>query len=619
MADPIAPAAPPMDSSAVNNIASTTPAPQTQYPGVAGGAMGGVMPAYAQSVPAPPTSSTAGPVGASSAPGKVVGGIKPSSPDNAPAPAMTPEATRALMMGGGMGALMDAMNPPMPGGPSKDKPGHLFRTILSAALVGAAAGAGHGWAGAGEGMKAQVAAQQRQQEAKQQQFKNQMEQKKDAREQDASDQAKIHSNAQIAVWNVEKMKALNEIHGQSYTQHRDFVKTAEPVVVGYKALGNDPLAENVSETEHNQWLKEHPGDTTFDWEPVGVVPYIVKNPDGTDGVDYQTVWNKYDKTKAMAITPDLLKRMKDSGAIDSYPEGSIERSLKPDAKGNNTLPYDAFVSLMTKTQTMENMKYQKQLQEDALTKNQKEFAKLDAEEHEAKLRSQSATGEIELHNMQIKQAKNEMSGGKKLAEAEGDWEAAKLTPDEIYSLQPKVEKDIADARAVLSSKELLEALKDPNQNSAEYKQAVSRANDAFEKLGEAQSHSLLYRKISSDPVVAAVIKRTRDSKASPAELEKALAADPNMTDVQKEAVRLGCSLPTMRSRSLTSPAHKPSATPAPAPKAEPQPTKEEEDNTPEFDANGKPLMTNWQIIGRNWNKMTTPTKRENTVVPPQLP
>ena len=498
MEDPIAP---PLDSGAVNNIAATSPAP----PAAAGG-MGGAP--GSQPVPVSTAADNTSSLlrsGMGAPPQQSVSNSATTNAANNIAPPVSPEAQRAqhwAAIGAGYDTMQKATDP------NQSQPGSIWRTILSAALVGAAAGAGHGWKGAGEGAKAWTATQDRQQKLRQQAFENErqnkkdaLEQNKDKREQGVFDQKKIMDNAQLGLWNIQKLQHLNDLHGKSYAEHKGMVADAAPIIAGYKAMGNNPSAQNIPETEHQKWLQEHPGDSTADWQPAGVVSYTVKDPDGQERLDYQTVWNKYDKTKDMVIVPDLLKRMKDSGALDSYPEGSVERALKPGENGQ-TLPYNAFVSLMNQTQTLENEKFAKQTRDDLLSKNQKELAKIEEETKAARLHQQSAQGEITLHSMAIDQAKNETSGGLKLAKAGNDWEKADLTPAEIYALQPKVEKDIAAARALLGNRELIEAVKDKNYPG--YAEAQKQVADAFERLHDAQSHSILFRtgKPTSAPAVA---------------------------------------------------------------------------------------------------------------------
>jgi len=447
----------------------------------------------------------------------------------------------------------DPTNPNSPPVPRSvpNKPGQLFRSILAGAMMGAAAStdskSGAEAFSKGFGAERQDLAQQKALQAKQaqQQWQNQLSAKREQREEDTAKQEKLKTDAQIGMWNIEKLKYLNELHGKSYTDHRQMVKDASPIVEGYKALGNDPTAQNVPETEHTKWLQEHPGDSTVDWEPVDVIPYAVKNPDGTDGIDYQTVWNKYSKTKDMIITPDLMKRMKDSGVLDSYPEGALDKTLKTDTKtGQKSLPYDQFVGLMTKVQNAETDKYNRQVKTDALAKNQKELKELDARINQANAAARASGDESALRRLEADQIKSANSAQAKLAKAGGDWEKAGLTPAEIVAVQPKVEKDIADARAVLNDRDLVAIIKDADKNSPEYKQAVSTWTDARKKLDDAESHSVFHRFGSSsgsdDPAVSTAISRLKGLPAD--QVETTLSAYP-ITPEQKSAIRKGLNIP----------------------------------------------------------------------------
>lgn len=114
-------------------------------------------PDAAQSVSQIPSSSQTAAVGAPSGMG---GGGSPRQ-FNAPPQTIIPSPEHQLgaAMQQTAGAVQHVANSI---GSDTAKPGSIWRTILSAALVGAAAGAGHGWKGMGEGAKAEQAVMDRQ-------------------------------------------------------------------------------------------------------------------------------------------------------------------------------------------------------------------------------------------------------------------------------------------------------------------------------------------------------------------------------------------------------------------------------------------------------------------------
>lgn len=236
MADPIAP---PLDSSAVNNIVATNPVPPP-----ANGMGGGTPPPPPpdQATPAAPSAATSGMGGSAALPPRNFN--SPQTTVSQPS-TLSPEHQRLFAMGAGFDAVNQATDP------AKSKPGSIWRTILSAALVGAAAGAGHGWKGMGEGAKAQEAVMDRQQKLKQQQVENDRQKKQDtlaqtkeAREKSEADKRNMYMDAQIATSQATTAHLRHEDDFHDQETHDARNKASQVLVNSFtdpKVGGRDPV------------------------------------------------------------------------------------------------------------------------------------------------------------------------------------------------------------------------------------------------------------------------------------------------------------------------------------------------------------------------------------------
>ena len=391
----------------------------------------------------------------------------------------------------------DPNNPNSPPAPYQvpNKPGNLFRSILAGAILGAGAGtansehnAGSGWGAAGAGARAVQQNQQQQdllkQQQAQQQWQNQLKQNQENREE-------TQSKAQIAMWNLQKLKALQDIQGEGWDKHQQYVDKAAPIVAGYQAAGLKPIPgkEHVSETAHLTWLNDpaHKGDTTVDWEPVGVVPYTV-DVNGEKVVSYQTVWNAYNKTDSIPVTPGLLDRWAASGMAS--PE-VLNRYVKTASDGTKTLKYDDFVTLNSKAMALEQTK---QAADDRAAANKERDLKLQLAQLQITHENKAIGNEDRAARAaQLKSQNDEWtrSAKKKLLANGSDWTPADpskpgdakihLTPDEIIAMQPDIISQLNGINSELRSDSPLVKAMDDSSDPAAQKEAKTTISGLVQK------------------------------------------------------------------------------------------------------------------------------------------
>src|SRR5882762_4096174 len=171
---------------------------------------------------------------------------------------------------------------------SQNTPGQFFKNIVAAALVGGAAGAdnansrtaGSGLASAMKGGTAVIDRdkqldQERVQRA-QQEFQNEQHAAENQRQEaEAQRQAQgfqsqeLLRKAQIAQSNVETLRLNTLIHGEDFKQHQDMAAAGQQHFADYKEAGLKPIAQDISESDMHDFVKNRPGASTLDWEPTG--------------------------------------------------------------------------------------------------------------------------------------------------------------------------------------------------------------------------------------------------------------------------------------------------------------------------------------------------------------
>lgn len=469
--------------------------------------------------------------------------------DAPPPPAPTAQQANqahASMIGHGFKALLSSMGgtttqyQQTPDGPQpvqvKNSGGDFFRNILAGALTGAAAGgadhSGGFWGGASRGAGAENAGLQQQQQMRQkqaqQQFQNKQAADKASQESTAADTENTLRKAETQIYNLNKLKMLQDIHMGSYNDHTALVNNAKPIVSSYNASGLNPVREGVSETEHEQWIKDHPGDSSLDWQPVGVTNYVDKD----NNVGYQTVWDAYDPQGKIKVAPAVIKDWTDSGLLGHRPD--LAKALKPDVNGDVTLPYQGLIRLQQQSDSLKSMTKTKQ-DNDYSVKQQKATLEHLAAEAVSERASANASGsEAALRTYELSQQKAATAAQTNLAKK--GWEG--LSPTDKVALQPQVQKDINDIRDDLKDPLLKQQLTSNDPDVV--KEAQARATDLHQRLDEAQRRSIFVPPSAAgsatDPRVAATVSALKGK--TPEEVNAALSTAP-IPESSKQAILAG--------------------------------------------------------------------------------
>lgn len=226
-------------------------------------------------------------------------------------------------------------------------PGHLFKSILAAALLGGAAGANgnpnQGFAGGvvrggaaeiGEGQKQDLLKRQQ----AQQQFQNQQKAAQEQREAGAAVTEDQLRKAQIAHANIETANTNQIMQGRDFAFHSEVADRGKQHFSDYKAAGLEPVAKDVSESDMTAMFKNRPGASSLDWEATGT-----KISYGADGTPhYQSTYTAYDPKAQVPISKGTIDQFKADGFDKYYPE--LFDILKP----GKSLDYNQYIELKRK-------------------------------------------------------------------------------------------------------------------------------------------------------------------------------------------------------------------------------------------------------------------------------
>lgn len=264
-----------------------------------------------------------------------------------------------------------------------NKPGNLFRSILAGAILGAGAGsansqndAGSGWSAAGRGA---AAVQQNQQQQQKQRADEAQKQWENQRQANQDSQEEMLRKAQIAQANIETLRVNKELQGMDYTQHQQSATSGKASVQPYVDAGIEPTASDLTESQMQQYLKDHPGATSLDWEPVDVKTVINKDTQGNDVPSYEMVYSAFDPKGRVTVPQSTYDQWKKDGVFDRYPEyGTVLANGKTlDAKTYVQVKRDA-----EKVQA-DNLAKQNKNQETVLKQTQIDAAKAEIKERQA--------------------------------------------------------------------------------------------------------------------------------------------------------------------------------------------------------------------------------------------
>jgi hypothetical protein len=265
----------------------------------------------------------------------------------------------------------------------ENKPGQLFRSILAGAILGAGAGtsnaehsAGSGWNAAGQGAAAAYKGQQQQQQQRaaqaQKQFENQRQVSQD-------NQEELVRKAQIAEANAQTLRINKEVQGMDYDQHQKAAVFGKASVKPYEDAGISPVASGLTESQMNQYLQDHPGSTSYDWEPVDVKTVLAKDANGNEVPSYEMVYSAYDPKGRVTIPESTVAEWKKAGVFDRYPEYATVLA------NNKNLPASTYIQVKRDAEKVvaDNMAKQKQNQTDQLDQLKIDEAKAMIAEHRA--------------------------------------------------------------------------------------------------------------------------------------------------------------------------------------------------------------------------------------------
>jgi hypothetical protein len=434
--------------------------------------------------------------------------------------------------------------------PEKNKPGSIWRTILSAALVGAAAGSGHGWKGAGEGMKAEQAVMARQQEQKQQNFENErqkqkdaLEQTKEAREKSVTDSTILMHKALTAQANQTTLKDAIQARGATQAEHDQIVNRDKPELDMFQTTGIKPVQgyENIRESDALK-MQHDPGFTSKRWLATGVVP--TRDKDGNI-TSYENTYSMYDPQSTLTLTDSQLKQWREDGLINANPNLLTSNVITTDpTTGQKTIKYADYRNLQAQAGPMRQARLARE-EQDYKTKHEKEQSDLliaqTRHANAATTAAQTATGKAQWEFQQEK----DVVSARKTYSAKG-WDG--LNPNQKVLLQGDIRQNISDTEKLLNSAEL--KVEENSTDPAVQKAAYQKAHDLRQTIEE-ESRKLISNATkpqATDPQVSAAITRLKGS--TPEQVEAALA-NPAITDQQKVAIRQGLNIPTPQAKPVT--------------------------------------------------------------------
>lgn len=242
---------------------------------------------------------------------------------------------------------------------TQNTPGQFFRNVVAAALVGGAAGSQGGRETAGSPLAAVARGGQavinRNQQMDQerlaranQEYQNQiraqdqqMKQAEEQRQAQAFQSEETLRKAQLAAANAETLRTNVLTQGADFKQHQDVAAAGQQHFSDYKAAGLQPIAENIPESEMQQYIKNRPGASTYDWEATGVK--IVKGADGNPTYEY--TYSAYDPKGKIPVSKGTLEQWKTDGMDKFYPD--LFSNVKP-GRELSTQQYVALKNLDTK-------------------------------------------------------------------------------------------------------------------------------------------------------------------------------------------------------------------------------------------------------------------------------
>lgn len=216
----------------------------------------------------------------------------------------------------------------------QNTPGQFFKNVVASALIGGAAGAdsarenaGSPLAGVVKGGSAvinrnQQLDQQRIRQA-QQEYKNQVQaqdqqlkQNQDQREAKNLQSEETLRKAQLASANAETIRTNQLTQGTDYTQHKEVADAGKQHFSDYDAAGLTPIAKDISETDMQEYIKNRPGASAYDWEPTGVKVGV----DAKGQPTHEYTYTAYDPKGKIPVSKGTIDQWKKDGMDKFYPD-----------------------------------------------------------------------------------------------------------------------------------------------------------------------------------------------------------------------------------------------------------------------------------------------------------
>jgi len=202
-----------------------------------------------------------------------------------------------------------------------EKPGQFMRSLVAGAMMGSVAGSqGHGFlqgftrGGAASVQQQQQLDQQRRAQA-QQQFKNQMEAQRNQREEAAAKTEETVKQAQIALYNVQKLHENILLNGATMQQHEQAATSGKAMLEPYMAVEGYRY-HDVSEGDMNDLMQTNPSAHNYLWAVTGQRAVMGKDGQPTTELTYSAV----DPHGDVKVTQGMLDQFKNVGLDKYFPE-----------------------------------------------------------------------------------------------------------------------------------------------------------------------------------------------------------------------------------------------------------------------------------------------------------
>ena len=368
-------------------------------------------------------------------------------------PALSPDAQQSMAIGAAIKGVHSAMDP------DQSKPGSIWRTVLSAALVGAAAGAGHGWKGAGLGAEAENKVMERQQQAKQdaekqaqqqaqQKFQNDLATNKAKQEGELNATTIDLHKANIAQANLETLRINKAIQGMDAADHEKVAAGGKANVQPFVDAGFAPKAKGIPESEKAQYWTDHPGASTLDWEATGVKYGLDSNGKPT----YELTYDAYDPTEKVTVSKATYNQWKNDKVFERFPE--YDALLKD----GRTLTADQYGQVKRDADKVRADNLTRRAQDLGVNKVQAEIDKDNAEKSKYIAEASKERQEERTANLGATQAQQFDKALEELNKKDGNFDA--LSPSSRIVISESMNKLVPTLNATY--KEILSDPSNPN-------------------------------------------------------------------------------------------------------------------------------------------------------------